>query len=69
LITSPPAKSFSSQFKLVVIVGSAGALNPLAEILGSLPLDFGAAVVVVQHRKPEHSERLAQMLHRLRRWM
>ena len=34
---------------LVVIGGSAGALEPLLEILEALPVDFPAAIVVVLH--------------------
>ncbi len=37
---------------IVVVGGSAGALQPLTEMLRALPADFPAAVLVVLHSSP-----------------
>jgi chemotaxis response regulator CheB len=55
----PPGSSVD----VVALVGSAGGLAALNQVLPSLPGDFGAAVIVVQHlRGPESS--LAEILGR-----
>jgi two-component system, chemotaxis family, protein-glutamate methylesterase/glutaminase len=47
---------------LVVIAASAGGLQPLFEVLSSLPADFPAAIAVVSHRSSESPELLARLL-------
>ncbi|MFB9991467.1 chemotaxis protein CheB [Deinococcus oregonensis] len=47
---------------LVVIGGSAGALEPLREIIAHLPQDFPAAVLVVVHASPDSHSHLAEIL-------
>lgn len=42
-----------SRRELVAMGASWGGLDVLRQILGALPGDFGAAVVVAQHRSPE----------------
>lgn len=42
--------------RLVVIGVSAGGLNALCTLLGTLPADYGSALVVVQHRSRESVE-------------
>ncbi|AFZ68618.1 chemotaxis protein CheB [Deinococcus peraridilitoris] len=48
--------------RLVVIGGSAGALDALRAIVRDLPRDFPAAVLVVVHISPDFPSRLAQIL-------
>ena len=51
--------------KIVVIGASYGGLYALMELLGALPTDFPAPVVVVQHRAPDPDDsRLAIVLGR-----
>src|SRR5262245_53083977 len=47
---------------IVVIGGSAGALDPLKTILGRLPADFGAAVFCVLHLQSHRDSLLAEVL-------
>jgi two-component system, chemotaxis family, protein-glutamate methylesterase/glutaminase len=49
---------------LVVMAASAGGVAALQEILGALPADFPAAVVVVLHRGPDYRSVLRQVLQR-----
>jgi len=51
-------------FDVVALAASAGGLKALAEILGALPADFPAAVVVVQHLDPRHQSLMAEILGR-----
>jgi two-component system chemotaxis response regulator CheB len=49
--------------ELVAIGASWGGLNAVERVLGSLPRDFGAAVVIAQHRKADSDHgRLTQLL-------
>ena len=49
---------------LVVVGGSAGSLGPLGELLGRLPVDFAASIVVALHTRPQGPGRLAEVLDR-----
>ena len=49
---------------VVALVCSAGGLDPLSEVLGALPGDLAAAVVVVQHVDPGARSLLAGILDR-----
>jgi two-component system, chemotaxis family, protein-glutamate methylesterase/glutaminase len=49
---------------VVALVGSAGAISAMANVLGALPADLDAAVVVLLHLMPEHPSLLAQILAR-----
>jgi two-component system, chemotaxis family, protein-glutamate methylesterase/glutaminase len=51
-------------FDVVALASSAGGIAALSEILGSLPGDFPAAVVVVQHLDPRHRSLMADILRR-----
>ena len=51
-----------SLFDLVVIGCSLGGLQALRHLLAELPLGFGAAVGVVQHRRPDAVSPLAGLL-------
>jgi len=47
----------------VVVVGTSyGGLQALSMLLGGLPADFGAAMVVVQHRSRDSDETLSRLL-------
>ena len=58
------AEPMSGPFEVAGIASSAGGLMALRRLLSSLPADFPAAVVVVQHLDPRHRSRLAQILAR-----
>jgi two-component system, chemotaxis family, protein-glutamate methylesterase/glutaminase len=51
-------------FDLVVLAASAGGLNALSAVLGPLPADLPAAVLVVQHLDPRHRSLLDDILRR-----
>lgn len=54
----------SPAFDLVALTASADGLNALTQILTSLPPDFPAPMVVVQHLSPRHPSLLAEILNR-----
>jgi two-component system chemotaxis response regulator CheB len=54
----------SAVFDVVGIAASAGGLNALTKVLGALPSDFPAAVVIVQHLDPRHRSLMAEILNR-----
>ena len=49
---------------VVAIAASLGGLKAISEILSALPLDFPAAIVVVQHLRPNNPSHLADILNR-----
>jgi two-component system chemotaxis response regulator CheB len=49
---------------VVALASSAGGIAALSEVLGSLPGDFPAAIVVVQHLDPRHRSLMADILRR-----
>jgi two-component system, chemotaxis family, protein-glutamate methylesterase/glutaminase len=49
---------------VIAIVASAGGLSAFSKILGDLPSDFNAAIVVLQHLDPTHLSHLAEILGR-----
>lgn len=51
-------------FDIVAIAASAGGVHALAEILGKLPADFPATLVVVQHLDPRHRSLMPQIFNR-----
>ncbi len=53
---------------LVVVGGSAGAMEPLGELLARLPPSLPAAVVVVLHMHPRSGTMLPQILSRRSEW-
>jgi len=53
-----PRKSFS----IVGIGASAGGLNPLQRFLAELPVDFGFALVFIQHLSTKHKSLLQELL-------
>ncbi|RUR04334.1 chemotaxis protein CheB [Legionella sp. km772] len=52
-------------YYLIVIGSSAGGLNPLKEILSSLPKDFPAAILIVKHIAPSAPNLLGPILSRI----
>lgn len=46
----------------MTIVGSAGSLGPMKEILGALPRDLSAAVVLLMHRSADRKSYLTSIL-------
>src|SRR5438105_3546842 len=52
---------------IVVVAASSGGLNALISLVESLPDDFPAATLVLQHLSPEHSSHLADILQRYTR--
>lgn len=57
-------QSPSLPFGVVVIGGSAGALEPMRSILSGLPGSFPAAVAVILHRSPDMPSALSSILAR-----
>lgn len=51
-------------FPIVAIAASAGGLEPLLELFGSLPSGGGMAYIVIQHLDPDHESLLAEILGR-----
>jgi two-component system, chemotaxis family, protein-glutamate methylesterase/glutaminase len=51
-------------FDVVAIASSAGGLAALTSTLSTLPADFPAAVLVVQHLDPRHRSLMAEILSR-----
>lgn len=49
---------------VVALAASAGGLNALSHVLAALPVDFPAAVVIVQHLWPLHRSLMASILSR-----
>lgn len=59
-----PDDNRMSPTPLVVIGGSAGALDPLREIVSGFPPEFPAAVLVVIHVSPDYPSHLPDILNR-----
>jgi len=59
------SRAFSSgAFDVVAFAASAGGLRALSLVLGALPAEFPAAIVVVQHLDPRHRSLMADILSR-----
>jgi two-component system, chemotaxis family, protein-glutamate methylesterase/glutaminase len=54
----------SPQFDVVAIGASAGGIEALHVVVGALPVQFPAAVLIVQHMDPRHKSMLASLLSR-----
>jgi two-component system, chemotaxis family, protein-glutamate methylesterase/glutaminase len=50
------------ELQVVALVASAGGLRALSTVLQTLPVEFPAAVVVVQHMDPHHRSMLPEIL-------
>jgi len=53
-----------AEFDVVAMASSAGGIAAIGHVLGSLPADFPAAIVVVQHLDPRHRSLMAEILRR-----
>jgi len=51
-------------FEVVAFAASAGGLNALTHVLAPLPVDFPAAILIVQHLDPRHRSLMAEILSR-----
>jgi chemotaxis response regulator CheB len=60
-----PVRTTDAPFDVVVIAGSLGAIGLYRTILAEVPAGLAAAIVVVQHRRPHHDDRLAEVLGRV----
>jgi two-component system, chemotaxis family, protein-glutamate methylesterase/glutaminase len=56
--------SLDPHFDVVAMVGSAGGISALGEVLRELPTDLDASVIVVLHLHPKHRSLLPQILAR-----
>ena len=65
-MTVPTAESpsVSPPIEVVALVGSAGGIRALSHVLGALPSDLEAAVVIVVHLQAGHQSVLAEILNR-----
>jgi two-component system, chemotaxis family, protein-glutamate methylesterase/glutaminase len=63
-VLADPPGSLGDGFEIVALASSAGGLKALTEVLGGLPADFPAALVVVQHLDPRHRSLMAEILGR-----
>jgi two-component system chemotaxis response regulator CheB len=61
---SRPAKRAAPQFDVVAIGASAGGVEALHVLVEALPVDFPAAVLIVQDMDPRHRSMLAGLLAR-----
>lgn len=57
-------ESSAAAFDIVAVASSAGGLNALSRVLGALPADFPATLLVVQHLDPRHRSLMATILSR-----
>ena len=57
-----PAAPEESDFRIVAIGASAGGIEAASRLLGALPRDFPAAVLLVLHRTPDSSSQLARVI-------
>ena len=49
-------------YPVIAMAASVGGLKALSAILGGLPADFPAAIIIVMHVSPEHKSILAEIL-------
>ncbi|MBI3941790.1 MAG: chemotaxis protein CheB [Chloroflexi bacterium] len=67
-MTETPAEDLPVQFAgfydIVALAASAGGLLALSKLLSSLPKDFPAAILVLQHLDPQHRSLMAEILGR-----
>jgi two-component system chemotaxis response regulator CheB len=57
-------RSGPAAFDIIAIAASAGGVTALTKLLGRLPADFGATVLVVQHVDPRHRSLMPQVVGR-----
>jgi two-component system chemotaxis response regulator CheB len=64
MVAGAPGRSGSETFDVVAMASSAGGIQALSVVLGSLPADLPVPVLVVQHLDPRHRTVLAELLDR-----
>jgi len=57
-------RSGPAAFDIIAIAASAGGVTALTKLLGRLPADFGATVLIVQHVDPRHRSLMPQVIGR-----
>ena len=62
--SSAPSPLPKPPFEIVALAASAGGLAAISQVLGALPADFPAILVVVQHLDPRHRSLLAEIISR-----
>lgn len=60
----PQPRPAHPPYEIVAIAASAGGVHALTEILGQIPSEFPAAIVVVQHLDPRHRSLMPQIFNR-----
>jgi two-component system chemotaxis response regulator CheB len=63
-VTEEESEPASRRACLVALAASAGGVHALSVVLGDLPPDLAAPVVVVQHLAPRHPSHMAEILAR-----
>ena len=61
-VPAEAAASGKSDFLIVGLGGSAGAISSFRDFFSNVPPDSGIAYVVILHLSPEHDSRLAEVL-------
>jgi two-component system chemotaxis response regulator CheB len=61
---NPENEAFIERLFVVAFAASAGGLNALSIVLSTLPSDFAAAIIIVQHLSPDHQSYMAEILNR-----
>jgi two-component system chemotaxis response regulator CheB len=61
---SPLSQSDPRRFEAVAMAASAGGITALSRVLSTLPEDFPASVLIVQHIDPRHRSLMAEILAR-----
>jgi two-component system chemotaxis response regulator CheB len=62
------AGSVRSGPSLIVVAAAAGGFEPMLELLGALPPELDAAIIVVPHRSPQEPYHLDRVIQRRTRW-
>ena len=59
-----PVDSRGATAAVVALAASAGGLRALSQVLAALPVDFPAALLIVQHLSPHYPSHMAEILSR-----
>lgn len=61
---NPPPVFANTAFDVVAIAASAGGLKAVSHVLSYLPIDFPAAVLILQHLERSHPSQMVDILRR-----
>ncbi len=64
VILAHKGKDDGVPYDIIALAASAGGLHALGAVLASLPKDFPASIVIVQHLDPRHRSLMAEILSR-----